>query len=174
MVVVILTVINIIILSVSLKTFNDNCGLVSQKPYEVVGIISLILDVETEAQSLIVFKEMSKLLTWVLKAFHDLTLPISPASFLPGLVSPTFSLSFFKTQFSHYLLQGVFRDHYFPIPWYPPGRVKCFAPGFPQFSFRGSHHMVLQWTCPLCLLPLRQCEFSESGHLVVFLFNPST
>ena len=120
MVVVILTVISIIILSLSLKTFNDNCGLISQKPDEVVGIISLILDVETEAQSLIVFKEMSKLLTWVLKAFHDLTLPISPASFLPDLVSSAFSLSFFKTAFSHYLLQGVFRDHYLPHPLVPP------------------------------------------------------
>lgn len=57
-------------------------ALISQQPYEV--------DVETEAQSVIVFKEMSKLLTRVLQAFHDLPLPIFPASCPADLLSPAF------------------------------------------------------------------------------------
>lgn len=60
--------------------------LISQQPCEVDMIIFLLLDVETEAESLIVFKEMSKLLIRVLKAFQGLGLPVSPASCLADLV----------------------------------------------------------------------------------------
>lgn len=60
--------------------------LISQQAYEVNMIIFLILDVEIEAQFLVVFKEMSKLLIWILKAFCDLALPVSRASCLADLV----------------------------------------------------------------------------------------
>lgn len=57
-------------------------ALISQQPHAV--------DVETEAQSVTVFKETSELLTRVLQASHDLPLPVSPASCPADLLSPAF------------------------------------------------------------------------------------
>ena len=85
---------------------------------------------------------MSKFLTHVLKAFHDLTLPISPASFLSDLVSPPFSLSFSKTQFSHYFLQGIFLDHYPPHHLEPS---KAGLSALPQGSHSFPYMVLIIW-----------------------------
>ena len=115
---------------------------------------------------------MSKFLTHVLKAFHNLTLPITPASFLSDLVSPAFSFSFFKTQFSHYFLQGVFLAHYPPHPLEPPqAGLSALPPG--SHSFPSVVLIIWYCSCPLCLLPLGQHGFAWEWTSCIFSLNPS-
>ena len=115
---------------------------------------------------------MSKFLTHVLKAFHNLTLPITPASFLSDLLSPAFSFSFFKTQFSHYFLQGVFLAHYPPHPLEPPqAGLSALPPG--SHSFPSVVLIIWYCSCPLCLLPLGQHGFAWEWTSCIFSLNPS-
>lgn len=121
---------------------------------------------ETEARSVIVFKEMSKLLTRVLQAFRDLPLPILPASCPADLLSPAFH------SHSSRLSSGVASSGKFSFTiilstsW--QGYVLCprvLTVSLSQVSSRGT----------VIVHPV-SAEFSKCGDLGSFflsLFNPS-
>ena len=81
-------------------------------------------------------------------------------------------VSFFKIQFSHYFLQGFFLDHYPPHPLEPS---KAGLNALPQGSHSFPYLVLIIWycSCPLCLLPLGQHEFSWEWTSCLFPLNPS-
>lgn len=145
--------------------------LISQQSYEVDNDCSPF-SMWKQARSLIMFKEMSKVITRLLKVFHNLAQPVSPASCCTDLLSPAF--------YSHSLIlpdsvqmslpPGSFPS---PLPRHSvQGRVTCSVPRFPQVPYNFFHHLVLGLST-LYLLPLREGEFSDCGDLDFFLFNLS-
>lgn len=188
MAVVILTVINIMWL-VFHKPFNNNYDhrtfiehliwtncyakhLISQQPYEVDTIISLIWDVGTEARAPHCFQgNVQTPHTWVLQAFHDLALLVSPSSCLADLVVPClFTL----------ILQGSAQASPppggFPWPWSSP------FPDTPQAGPRAlpmcsCHPPLMVLTTQDCSHPLFAAHermwvlWREVGASWLFLFD---
>ena len=106
---------------------------------------------ELKHEPLIVFKEMSRLLTlgysrpfmiWPCLSLH-------PHALLT-LLSPAFLPTSFKAQLRHHSTRRFSLTLILPFPWHAPGRATCFACVFLSSPSHGSYHTGLQPSTLCC------------------------